>query len=111
MFGAVLVLALVPWLDTSRVRSAMYRPIYRTFFWVFVLVCIVLGWLGAKPPEGSYVIAARICTAYYFGHFLVVMPLLSVIERPKAMPSSIIESIIGKPSHPVAGELPDGDGT
>ena len=50
----------LPWLDTSKVRSARYRPLYRQFFWLFVLVCVGLGWLGSKPPEGSYVIAARL---------------------------------------------------
>jgi ubiquinol-cytochrome c reductase cytochrome b subunit len=96
MFGAIVVLALVPWLDTSRVRSANYRPLYRQFFWVFVIVCVLLGWLGAKPPEGGYVIAARICTAWYFIHFLVVLPLLGLFETPKPLPSSIAETVLGK---------------
>jgi ubiquinol-cytochrome c reductase cytochrome b/c1 subunit len=96
MFGAIVVLALVPWLDTSRVRSANYRPLYRQFFWVFVIVCVLLGWLGAKPPEGGYVIAARICTAWYFVHFLVVLPLLGLFETPKPLPSSIAETVLGK---------------
>jgi len=95
MFGAVVVLALVPWLDTSRVRSANYRPIYRQFFWVFLFVCILLGWLGAKPPEGGYVLAARICTAYYFAHFLIIMPLLGLFETPTPMPNSILDSVTG----------------
>jgi ubiquinol-cytochrome c reductase cytochrome b/c1 subunit len=90
------MLALVPWLDTSRVRSANYRPIYRQFFWVFVVVCVLLGWLGSKPPEGIYVLAARICTAYYFAHFLVVLPLLGLYERPTEMPGSILESVMGQ---------------
>src|SRR5215210_999312 len=104
MFGAVVVLALVPWLDTSRVRSANYRPIYRQFFWLFVIVCILLGWLGAKPPEGGYVIAARIATAYYFAHFLVLMPLLGIFERPRPLPGSIVDSVLG----PGASRLPVG---
>ena len=58
-----MILAFLPWLDTSRVRSANYRPLYRQFFWIFVLVCLGLGWLGSKPAEGGYVIAARILTA------------------------------------------------
>jgi ubiquinol-cytochrome c reductase cytochrome b subunit len=95
MFGAVLVLALVPWLDTSPVRSANYRPVYRPLFWVFVIVCLVLGWLGSKPPEGGYVIAARICTVYYFAHFLIILPLLGWLETPTPMPGSILESVLG----------------
>ena len=45
---------------------------------------MLLGWLGAKPPEGGYVIASQICTAYYFAHFLVVLPLLGLFETPQA---------------------------
>jgi ubiquinol-cytochrome c reductase cytochrome b/c1 subunit len=95
MFGAIVVLALAPWLDTSRVRSANYRPLYRQFFWAFVAVCFLLGWLGAKPPEGGYVIASRIATIWYFAHFLVVMPLLGLFETPTPMPGSILESVTG----------------
>ena len=91
--ASILILAFLPWLDTSRVRSANYRPLYRQFFWVFVLVCIGLGWLGAKPAEGGYVIAARILTAWYFIHFLVVLPLLGLFEKPLPLPNSISESV------------------
>jgi ubiquinol-cytochrome c reductase cytochrome b/c1 subunit len=95
MFGAIAVLALVPWLDTSRVRSTRYRPLYRWFFWLLVLACVALGYLGAKPPEGGYLIAARLFTAYYFIHFLIVMPLVGIIETPKPRPRSIADSIFG----------------
>lgn len=101
MFSAVIILAFAPWLDTSRVRSSNYRPIYRQFFWLFVIVCVLLGWLGAKPPEGGYVLASRVCTAYYFAHFLIVMPLVGLFETPKAMPGSILESVTGP--HPQYG--------
>jgi ubiquinol-cytochrome c reductase cytochrome b/c1 subunit len=94
MFGAIVMLALVPWLDTSRVRSANYRPMYRQFFWVFCIVCVLLGWLGSKPPEGGYVLASRICTLYYFAHFLVVLPLLGLFETPKPLPTSILETVL-----------------
>ncbi|GGC92124.1 cytochrome b [Chelatococcus reniformis] len=94
MFSAVLILAAVPWLDTSRVRSASYRPLYRQFFWVFVLVCIGLGYLGAKPPEGGYTIAAQILTFYYFLHFLVILPVLGLVETPRRLPGSIAESVL-----------------
>ena len=96
MVGAIVMLALVPWLDTSRVRSANYRPMYRQFFWAFCIVCVLLGWLGSKPPEGGYVIAARVCTAWYFIHFLVILPLLGLFETPKPLPSSILETVLGK---------------
>ena len=77
-----MILAFLPWLDTSKVRSASYRPLFRQFFWIFVAVCIGLGWLGAKPAEGGYVIAARILTVYYFAHFLIILPLLGCSRRP-----------------------------
>jgi ubiquinol-cytochrome c reductase cytochrome b/c1 subunit len=96
MFASIAVLVFVPWLDTSKVRSARYRPLYKQFFWILLIVCIGLGYLGAKPPEGVYVIAARILTAYYFLHFLVILPLLGFIEKPKPLPASISESVLKK---------------
>lgn len=95
MFASIFVLFFIPWLDTSRVRSTSYRPLYRPFFWLFVFTCVALGYLGAKPAEGSYVVAARFFTAYYFIHFLVIMPLVGIIERPKQRPGSISEAIDG----------------
>ncbi len=92
--AAIIILCFLPWLDTSRVRSAAYRPLYRQFFWIFVLVCIGLGWLGSKPAEGGYVIASRILTAWYFLHFLVILPILGLIEKPKPLPNSISESVL-----------------
>jgi ubiquinol-cytochrome c reductase cytochrome b subunit len=105
MFGAIAVLFVVPWLDTSRVRSANYRPLYRQFFWVLVVVGIGLGYLGSQPPEGGYVIAARILTAYYFIHFLVILPLLGLFETPRPRPGSIAEAVLppgAGPGSPVA---------
>jgi ubiquinol-cytochrome c reductase cytochrome b subunit len=94
MFGSIGVLFLVPWLDTSRVRSAVYRPLYKQFFWVLVAVSIGLGYLGSQPPEGGYVIAARILTAYYFIHFLILMPLLGLFETPRPRPASIADAVL-----------------
>ena len=74
MFSAIAELAFIPWLDTSRVRSSKYRPIYRWFFLLFVITCLALGYLGAKPAEGVYVMWARVFTLYYFAHFLIIMP-------------------------------------
>lgn len=96
MFSAVLILAFLPWLDTSRVRSANYRPLYRQFFWAFVVTCVLLGWLGSKPAEGGYVIAARILTFWYFAHFLIVLPVLGLIEKPLPLPNSITEAVLKK---------------
>jgi ubiquinol-cytochrome c reductase cytochrome b subunit len=95
MVAAILIWCFMPWLDTSKVRSTAYRPLYKQFFWVFVAVCVVLGWLGSKPAEGWYVVAAQVCTAYYFLHFIVVLPVLGFVERPLPLPSSILESVMG----------------
>ncbi len=62
MFGAIVVLAFLPWLDSAKTRSSKYRPLAKQFFWIFVGVCLLLGYLGAQPPEGIYVIAGRVLT-------------------------------------------------
>ena len=95
MFGSIALLAFLPWLDTSRVRSAVYRPLYKVFFWVFVACTIVLGYLGSQPPEGGAVIAARILTVYYFAHLLVILPLLGLFETPRKIPASIADAVLG----------------
>jgi ubiquinol-cytochrome c reductase cytochrome b/c1 subunit len=94
--SSILLLAFLPWLDTSKVRSAKYRPLYRQFFWVFVATCFGLGYLGSQEPTGAYVIAARILTAWYFIHFLIVLPLLGLIETPRPLPNSISEAVLQK---------------
>src|SRR5712671_6164675 len=94
LFGSIGILALLPWLDASRVKSARYRPLYKQFFWLFVVSCVLLGWLGSKPPEGGYVIMSRLLTAWYFIHFIIVLPLLGLIEQPKPLPSSISEALL-----------------
>ena len=95
MFGSIAILVFLPWLDTSKVRSGAYSPAFRLFFWLFIANAIVLGWLGAKPPEGLYVIASRLCTAYYFAYFIVILPLLGKIERTLPVPASIAEAVLG----------------
>ncbi len=97
MFAAIFVLILLPWLDTSKVRSSVFRPIYRKFFWVLVITVILLGYLGAKPPEGIYLILSRIATAYYFIHFLVLLPLLGRYEKTDPLPTSISDPVLSKP--------------
>jgi ubiquinol-cytochrome c reductase cytochrome b/c1 subunit len=95
MFSAIAILVFVPWLDTSRVRSSKYRPIYKWFFWLFGFTCLALGYLGAMPAEGVYVFWARVFTFYYFAHFLLVMPIVGLIETPHRLPRSIAESVLG----------------
>ena len=95
MFAAIAILFIVPWLDTSKVRSTTFRPMYKIFFWVLVADCILLGYLGAMPAEGAYVIWSRIATAYYFMHFLVILPALGIIETPRKLPESISKPVLG----------------
>jgi ubiquinol-cytochrome c reductase cytochrome b subunit len=108
MFGSILILFFLPWLDTSRVRSGTYRPIFKQFFWIFVLVCIGLGYLGSKPPEGWYVTFSRILTFWYFFHFLVILPLLGLFESTKPLPPSIADSVLAnrKSREPAAAPVP-----
>tara|TARA_Y100001935_G_scaffold255559_1_gene269475 strand:- start:1642 stop:2919 length:1278 start_codon:yes stop_codon:yes gene_type:complete len=89
MFGSIVVLFFLPWLDTMKVKSARYRPLYKIFFLFFVIFCLLLGYLGAKPPEGIYLLLSRVSTIYYFAFFLVIMPILSRIEKPSPMPIGI----------------------
>jgi ubiquinol-cytochrome c reductase cytochrome b/c1 subunit len=96
MFGAIVILAFLPWLDTARTKSSKYRPLAKQFFWIFVVVCILLGWLGAKPAEGIYVIAGRVLTFSYFAYFIIVLPLLSRIEKPRPVPNSIADDVLAK---------------
>lgn len=96
MFSSVIILCFAPWLDTSRVRSCKYRPVYAWFLYLFLFTVIALGYLGSKPPEGEYVLWARVFTAYYFIHFLIIMPIVGVMETPSIMPHSITESVLGK---------------
>ena len=94
MFAAIGVLFILPWLDRSPVRSATFRPIYKIMFWVFLVDCVALTWLGAKPAEGIYVVLSRLCTAYYFFHFIILLPALSIFETPKSLPKSISKPVL-----------------
>ena len=99
MFGSVLILVLVPWLDTSKVRSARFRPIYKQVYWFFVIDCIVLGWVGFNSPDAmfmgavSFLRIGQVATAYYFLHLLVVLPVLGKVERPRSPPDSISAAV------------------
>ncbi|NQV22166.1 MAG: cytochrome b, partial [Rhodospirillales bacterium] len=94
MFGALGILFLVPWLDTSKVKSSRFRPIYKQFFWILVADCIVLGWVGANQPEGYFILLGRVATAYYFLHFLIILPVVGLIEKPLPVPESISEPVL-----------------
>jgi len=104
LFSAIIVLAFIPWLDTSRVRSSRFRPLMKQFFWVFVVDCLVLGYCGSQSVDASLhlggidvalVWIARIGTAYYYAFFWVIMPVIGLIETPRPLPDSIAKSVLG----------------
>ena len=96
MFSAIFVLFLLPWLDTSKVRSATFRPIYKILFWIFLIDTVILGWVGSKPAEGIFIIISRIATFYYFLHFLILLPLLGKFERNRPLPESIGRPVLAE---------------
>ena len=95
MISAIFILFLLPWLDTSKVRSATFRPLYKKLFWLLVLDLVVLTWVGGKPAEGNYILIGRIATVYYFMHFIIIMPIVGLIEKPRPLPNSISQSVLG----------------
>ena len=94
MFGSILLLFFLPWLDSSPIRSNNYRPKARTAFWVLVVDVLILGYCGGSPADPAYVIVAQVCSAYYFLHFLVILPWIARTERPVALPNSITEAVL-----------------
>ena len=111
MFSAIGVLFVLPWLDTSKVRSMRYRPTMQTFFVIFVIVGVILGWCGGQLPDApvignfktftvvdgdlnSYLWLTRFATAYYFAFFLIIMPLVGLRETPKTIPATISEPVL-----------------
>jgi len=94
MFGSIFILLALPWLDTSKIRSCVYRPIYKWFFWILVIDCLVLGYAGSQPAEGIWVTISRIGTFYYFAHFLILLPILGRIEPKPTLPESISEPVL-----------------
>ena len=115
MFGSILVWFFLPWLDKSPVRSGSYRPMFRVFFWIFVVDMAALFYLGGAKPEEPFIVLSQIATAYYFLHFLVILPIVSQIEVPKPLPFSITEAVLGKDATAeakpaaVSDDKPDGD--
>lgn len=108
MFASILVLFILPWLDTSKVRSCRYRPIYKWFFWVLLIDCVVLGWVGANKPEGMFPLIGLIGTGYYFFHFLILLPILGKIETPLPLPTSISEAVTRRSGTPAGATAATG---
>ena len=105
MFSSILVWFFLPWLDKSPVRSGHYRPLFRKFFWFGLIpAMVVLFYCGGAAPEEPYVMLSQIATAYYFLHFLVILPIVSMIERPEPLPFSITEAVLGEDKKAVLGK-------
>jgi len=96
MFGSIILLFFLPWLDKSPVRSGNYRPAFKKFFWLLVVDVLILGWCGGAPAEEPYVMISQLAAAYYFAHFLIILPIVSRMERPLPLPNSITEAVLEK---------------
>ena len=96
MFGAIIVLFILPWLDTCKVRSCTFRPIYRWLMILFFINFFVLGYVGLKPAVGSYLLIARVGVVYYFGFLLIVTPFIKRIEKTKVLPENISDIYYNK---------------
>lgn len=94
MFSAIILLFFLPWLDTSKVRSATFRPIYKQLFWLLLADAFVLGYVGSQPVSDTLVTIGQLATAYYFGHFLVIMPILGLVEKTRPLPASISAPVL-----------------
>jgi len=122
MFGAIAVIFLLPWLDTSKVRSMRYRPTARLYFFIFVFVALVLGYCGGQLPDdqvipgvsglmlidadiNSFVWLSRIATLYYFAYFMVILPVLGLTETPIPVPESITDPVLSHPAMTPAGAV------
>jgi len=101
-FGSLFMLFIVPWLDTSPVRSSRFRPIYKWVFWLLVIDVLALGWVGANPPQGIVVTVGQIATLYYYVHFLILLPVIGKLEHPRPLPTSIAAAVLGSGA-PLAG--------
>jgi ubiquinol-cytochrome c reductase cytochrome b subunit len=122
MFGAIGTLFVVPWLDTSKVRSMRYRPTARLYYFIFALDCIVLGFCGAHAPDdlvipgvsgmqfldanlNSFVWLSRIAALYYFAYFWAITPALGLFETPLPVPESISAPVLSHPASAPAGAV------
>ena len=99
MFGSILLWFVLPWLDTHPIRSARFRPLYKTFFLTLVANFLFLGYIGAKSADATLLgipmsVFGLISTGYYFAYFLVILPWLSKNEKGRELPASIHEAVL-----------------
>ena len=81
MFGSLLILLVLPYADLSRVRGNQFKPFMKFAFWLFVVDFIILMWIGSQHPNSPYVEIGQIATAFYFAWFLVIVPVIGIIEN------------------------------
>jgi ubiquinol-cytochrome c reductase cytochrome b subunit len=105
MFGSIILVMLMPWLDKHPVRSARYRPLFKITLLVFVVAVFVLGKIGGMPADTPLIHfgevwtlttthIAQVLTLYYFAFFLVILPVLSKTEKALPMPESINDAVL-----------------
>lgn len=94
MFSSILILVALPWLDRSKVKSGKYRPIFASFTFLFFIEVVILGYIGGKAPEEPYITIGQVATVLYFAHFLLFIPLVSILEKPRKLPESIEQHYI-----------------
>ena len=81
LFASLLVLLALPLVNTSEVRSSLYRPLHKVFFWLLVADYLVLGYLGQQVPESPFIEIGQLASIYYFAYFLVIIPVLGRLEK------------------------------
>jgi quinol-cytochrome oxidoreductase complex cytochrome b subunit len=81
LFASILVLLLLPFINTSNIRSSLYRPLHQFFFWFFIADFILLGYIGQQTPESPFIEIGQIAGVYYFAYFLIILPSLGLIEK------------------------------
>ncbi len=81
MGGSLIILLIIPFINTSEIRSTNFRPLFKKFYWLFIIDCFILGWIGGNPVENPYILIGQIATIYYFIFFLIIIPLLGLFEK------------------------------
>ena len=81
MISSILILACLPLLHSTEIRSSRFRPIYKLIYWIFLVCCLILGWIGGLPVEPPYILIGQLASIYYFLHFIIFLPFLGKLEN------------------------------